>query len=102
MVAVPLGVVMGSNEPQVASELPGVQLHVTPAFWGSRVTVAVTGTAGAPGCTNPGGGWLMVTSILLILELLPPQPATYVKPRVSRTIQRALRFIAGLLWIRSL
>ncbi|MGB8523326.1 MAG: hypothetical protein WCD43_10195 [Candidatus Acidiferrales bacterium] len=40
-VAVPLGVVPGLNEPQVAAELPGVQLHVTPAFAESPVTVAV-------------------------------------------------------------
>src|ERR1700732_4112691 len=101
MVAVPLGVVAGLKEPQVANEFPGLELHVTPAFAESRVTVAVTGTAAASGCKNPGGGWLMVTCILLILCELPPQPATYVKPRVSRTIHRALRFIAGLLWSRS-
>jgi hypothetical protein len=42
IVAVPLAVAAGVNEPQVAAELPGVQLHVTPAFLESPVTVAVT------------------------------------------------------------
>src|SRR5271170_2785845 len=74
MVEVPLGVVPGLNEPQVAAELPGVQLQVTPACAESPVTVAVTDTAGAPGTTIPGGGWLMLTSILLLFEL--PHPAT--------------------------
>jgi hypothetical protein len=69
MVAVPLGVVMGLNEPQ---EPAGVQLQVTPAFFESPVTVAVTGTAGPPGTNIPGGAWLMLTSIAFWFE--PPQP----------------------------
>jgi hypothetical protein len=73
MVAVPLGVVIGSNEPQVVAELPGVQLQVTPAFFESPVTVAVTDTAELPGTNIPGGVWLMLTSIMWFE---PPQPDT--------------------------
>ena|ERR1700693_5677668 len=93
MVAVPLGVVPGLNEPQVLAELPGVQLHVTPAFRESPETVAVTGTEAAPGVKIPGGGWLMLTSMKL-LEL--PHPAAYVTTSPSKTTQRDLRFIAAL------
>ena len=93
MVAVPLGVVPGLNEPQVLAELPGVQLQVTPACCESPLTVAVTATAAAPGANIPGGGWLMLTSMKLF-EL--PQPTAYVTTSASKTIQRDLRFIAAL------
>jgi len=58
----------------VLAEFPGVQLQMTPAFFESPVTVAVTGTAGPPGTNIPGGAWLMLTSITLLFE--PPQPDT--------------------------
>jgi hypothetical protein len=38
---VPLALLLALNEPQVAAELPGVQLQVTPPFPESLVTVAV-------------------------------------------------------------
>ena len=89
-VVTPLRVVDGLNEPHEVAVLPGVQLHVTPVF----VPVIVAAIdALLLGAMIPGGGWLMLTSIMEC-EPLPPQPA--VRPRANRMIERPLRFIADL------
>jgi hypothetical protein len=59
MVATPLPVLVGLNDPQLPLSL-ALQLQVTPLFVGSFATVAVT-DAVVPTGIEAGGGWLRVT-----------------------------------------
>ena len=92
MLAAPLCVWSGLNE-VVPQKGAGVQLHVTPPFLESSVTVATT-FAVAP-TTILAGAVVITISRPVELLLLPPHAALPTAQSAARTIKRFPRFIVA-------
>ena len=80
----PLALLLALNEPQVAAELPGVQLQVTPPFPESLVTVAVIESF--PPVDREAGAVLNETDGLA----LPPPPPPELLELLLQPIRAAI------------
>jgi hypothetical protein len=81
-------VLLGLKDPQVASELPGVQLQVTPELVGSLVIDAKRFTL-LPASREAGGGVVSVTvglEVDVLLELLHASSAATTLRHIPRRI----------------
>ena len=99
MVALPLAVLVGLKDPQLA----GVQLQVTPPLAESLETVAVNCAVWPP--VTEVGGLLIATEmlagggLLFLLDVLPPQPGKKTRTAPINAIKSVSRliFITALL-----